>query len=143
MELDTEGGASFKQLQELIKNECNKCDKNYRSLEQKYNKLQESFEHSQQQNSKMRVQGGASNKTKLSQTTARKAQCGRSSSKRRMQPQGSRQPNQRKGKADDTTNVVSTEVGRNSMRRRCSRSQPKGKTSSTDWNKQRLQSGTK
>ena len=49
MELDAEGGASFEQLQELIKKECDKCDKKYRSLEQKYNKLQESLEHSHQQ----------------------------------------------------------------------------------------------
>ena len=49
MELDAEGGASIKQLQELIKKECNKRDKKYQSLEQKYNKLQESVEHSQQQ----------------------------------------------------------------------------------------------
>ena len=44
MELDAKGGASFEQLQDLIKRECNKRDKKYRSLEQKYNKLQESFE---------------------------------------------------------------------------------------------------
>ena len=49
MELDAEGGASFEQLQELIKKECDKRDKKYRFLEQKYNKLQESLEHSQQQ----------------------------------------------------------------------------------------------
>ena len=48
MELDAEGGTSFEQLQDLITKECDKQDKNYRSLEQKYNKLQESFEQSQQ-----------------------------------------------------------------------------------------------
>ena len=48
MELDAEGGASFEQLQELIKKECDKQDKKYRFLEQKYSKLQESFEHLQQ-----------------------------------------------------------------------------------------------
>ena len=145
MELDTEGGASFEQLQELIKKECDKRDKNYHSLEQKYNKLQESLVQSPQKNSKMRGQGGASNKKKLSPTTTRRTQSQRrpSTSKRRTQLQGSRQPNQQKGKADDTTNVVSTEHGRNSMWRRRSRSQPKKKTSSTDRNKPRLQSGTK
>ena len=70
MEHDAEGGASFEQLQDLIKKECDKQDKNYRSLEQKYNNLQESFEQAQQQNSKMRGQGGALNKKKPSQTTA-------------------------------------------------------------------------
>ena len=39
MKLDAEGGASFEQLQDLIKKECDKRDKKYRSLEQKYNKL--------------------------------------------------------------------------------------------------------
>ena len=48
MELDTEGDASFEQLQELIKKECDKRDKHYRSLENKYNKLQESLQQSQQ-----------------------------------------------------------------------------------------------
>ena len=62
MELDAEGGASFEQLQELIKKECDKCNKNYRSLEQKYNKLQESLKQPQQKNSNSRGQGGASNK---------------------------------------------------------------------------------
>ena len=55
MELDAEGGTSFEQLQDLIKKECDKRDKNYRLFEQKYNKLQESFEQSQQKNSKMRA----------------------------------------------------------------------------------------
>ena len=35
MELDAEGGASFKQLQDIIKKECDKRDKQYQSLEQK------------------------------------------------------------------------------------------------------------
>ena len=33
MELDTEGGTSFEQLQDLIKKECDKQDKKYHSLE--------------------------------------------------------------------------------------------------------------
>ena len=145
MELDAEGGASFEQLQNLIKKECDKRDKSYRLLEQKYNKLQESFEQSQQKNSKVRDQGGASNKKKLSQITAQRTQHQhrQSTSKRRTQTQSSRQPNQPKGKADNTTNVVSNEHGRNSMRCRRSRSQPKKKPSSTDQNKPRLQSATK
>ena len=144
-ELDAEGGASFEQLQELIKKECDKRAKNYRSLEQKYNNLHESLVQTPQKNSKTRGQGVASNKKKLSPTTSRRTQSQRrqSISKHRMQPQGSRQPNQQKGNADDTTNVVSTEHGRNSMRRRRSRSQQKKKTSSTDRNKPRLQSRTK
>ena len=54
MELDAAGGASFEQLQEMIKKECDKHDKKYRSLEQKNNKLQESVEHSQQKKMSMR-----------------------------------------------------------------------------------------
>ena len=49
MELGAEGGASFEQLQELIKKERDKGDKKYRFLEPKYNKLQESLEQLQQQ----------------------------------------------------------------------------------------------
>ena len=49
MTLDAGGGASFEQLQDLIKKECEKQDKKYRSLEHKYNKLQESFENLQSQ----------------------------------------------------------------------------------------------
>ena len=144
MELDAEGGASFEQLQELIKKECDKRDKNYCSLEHKYNKLEESLKKSQQKNSTPRGQGGVSNKKKSSPSTARKAQPrrGRSASKRRTQQQGSRQPHQQKGTADDTTNVVSNEHGRSSMQHRRSRSQLKKKTSSIDRNKQRPESGT-
>ena len=144
MELDAEGGGSFEQLQELIKKECDKRDKHYRSLKNRYNKLQESLQQSQQKNSSPRGQGGASNKKKSSPSTVRKAQPqhGQSNLKNRPKQQGSRQPQQQKGKADDTTNVVSNEHGRSSMRRRRSRSQPKKKTSSIDRNKQRLQSAT-
>ena len=49
MQLDAKGGASFEQLQDLIKKECNKQDQKYRSLEQKYNKLQDSLYNSQPQ----------------------------------------------------------------------------------------------
>ena len=73
MELDAEGGASFEQLQDLIKKECDKRDKKYRSLEQKYNKLQESLQHSQPpKNLLTRGQRGASNKKKSQQTNPRR-----------------------------------------------------------------------
>ena len=107
MELDTEGGASFEQLQDLIKKECDKRDKKYRSLEQKYNKLQESFEHSQsQKNLPTRGQRGASNKKKLPPTNRRMVpnQCGRSTSKRRTQMEHPRPLSGHQGKVDDTNN---------------------------------------
>ena len=63
MELDAEGGPSFEQLQDLIKKECDKRDKKYRSLEQKYKKLQDSFDSKQlQKKLQTRGQRGASNK---------------------------------------------------------------------------------
>ena len=53
IELDAEGGASFEQLQDL-------------SLEQKYNKLQDSLDNSQpQKNLHTRGKRGASTKKKL------------------------------------------------------------------------------
>ena len=83
MELDAEGGASFEQLLELIRKECDKHDKKYRSLEQKYNKLQESVDQSQQQqNMPMRGPRGASNKKKSQPSNQRRTanQRGRSTS---------------------------------------------------------------
>ena len=66
MELDSEGGACFEQVQDLIKKECDKRDKKYHSLEQKYNKLQDSFDTSQpQKNLQTRGQRVASNKKRL------------------------------------------------------------------------------
>ena len=72
VELDAEGGASFEQLQDLIKKECDKQDTKYRSLEQKYNKLQDSFDNSHsQENLQTRGQRGASNKKKSPPTSRR------------------------------------------------------------------------
>ena len=102
MELDAEGGASFEQLQELIKKECDKRDKKYRSQEQKYNKLYDSVEHSQKQkNMPVRGPRGASNKRKSQPSNQRKVtnQRGRSTSRRRTRP-----PTNQNGKAEDTNN---------------------------------------
>ena len=100
MKLDAEGGATFEQLQELIKKECDKHDKKYRSLEQKYNKLQESLEHSQQQkNMPLRGRRGASNKKKSQPSNHRRVttQRGRSTLRRRPRP-----PTGPNGNADGT-----------------------------------------
>ena len=121
MELDTEGGASFEQLQDLIKKECDKRDKKYRSLEQKYNKLQESFENSQlQANLQMRGQRGASNKKKSAPTNRRMIpnQCGWSTSKRRSQTERPRPLSGRQGKADDTNNDITNDNSEKSKRNR-------------------------
>ena len=69
-------------------------------MENKYNKLQESLQQSQQKNSSPWGQGGASNKKKSSPSTARKAQPqrGRSTLKHRPKQQGSRQPQHQKEK---------------------------------------------
>ena len=41
MELDGEGAANFEQLQDLIRKECDKRDRKYARLEDKYNKLEQ------------------------------------------------------------------------------------------------------
>ena len=105
MELDAKGGASFEQLQDLIKKECDKRDKKYHSLEQKYYKLQDSFENSQsQKNLQMRGQRGTSNKMKSPPASRRMVpnQCGWSTTTKRR-PQG------RQGKADDTNSDITND----------------------------------
>ena len=107
MELDAEGGTSFEQLQELIRKECDKRDKKYRSLEQKYNKLQESVDQSQQQkNMPMRGPRGTSNKKKSQPSNQRRTanQRGRTTSRRRPRP-----PTGRNGKAEGTNNDATSD----------------------------------
>ena len=41
MELDGEGAADFEQLQDLIRKECDKCDRKYAQMEDKCNKLEQ------------------------------------------------------------------------------------------------------
>ena len=133
MELDAEGGTSFEQLQELIKKECDKHDKKYRSLEQKYNKLQESFEHSQQQkNMPMRGPRGASNKKKSQPSNQRRVttQRGRSTSRRRP-----RLPTGPNGKAEGTNNDATRDNLEKQKRNRRSRSQQKKKPTSSGRNR--------
>ena len=147
MELDAEGGASFEQLQDLIKKECDKRDKKYRSLEQKYNKLQDSFDNSQsQKNLHTRGQRGASNKKKLPTVSRRSVPNQRgcpTTTKRQPHTVRPRSLAGRQGKADninkDTTNDNPIKLKGN----RRSRSQQKKKPSATDRTKSRLQSQTK
>ena len=73
MELDGEGGASFEQLQDLIKKECDKRDKKYRSLEQKYNKLQDSFNSKQ---SEKNTNEGPTRRLEQKEITNRKSSTG-------------------------------------------------------------------
>ena len=49
MELDGEGAANFEQLQDLIRKECNKHDRKYARLEDKYNKLEQQVTQKDQQ----------------------------------------------------------------------------------------------
>ena len=147
MELDAEGGASFEQLQDLIKKECDKRDKKYRSLEQKYNKLQDSFENSQpQKNLHTRGQRGASNKKKLPTVSRRPVpnQRGRpTTTKRQPHTVRPRSLAGRQGKADDTNNDTANDNPIKLKRNRRSRSQQKKKPSATDRTKSRQQSQTK
>ena len=141
MELDAEGGASFEQLQELIKKECDKRDKKYQFLEQKYNKLQESLEHSQtQKNMHMRGPRGASNKKKSQPSNRRKVtnQRRRSTSRRRPQP-----PAGQNGKAEGTSNDATSHNLEKQKRNRRSRSQQKKKPTNSDQNRSRQPSKTK
>ena len=141
MELDAEGGASFEQLQELIKKECDKWDKKYRLLENKYNKLQEQIEHTQpQKNMPTRGPKGASNKKKSYQQNKQKAptQRGRSTSRRRQ-----RSNTGRNGKVDGINNDTTNDNSERQKRNRRSRSQQKKKPTNIDRNKSRQQSQTK
>ena len=147
MELDAERGASIEQLQDLIKKECDKRDKIYRSLEQKYNKLQDSFDNSQpQKNLHTRGQRGASNKKKLPTVSRRSVpnQRGRPTTTKR-QPHTVRPQSLagRQGKADDIDNDTANDNPIKLKRNRRSRSQQKKKPSATDRTKSRLQSQTK
>ena len=47
MELDGEGAANFEQLQDLIRKECDKCDRKYARLEDKCNKLEQQLKNPQ------------------------------------------------------------------------------------------------
>ena len=49
MELDGEGAANYEQLKDLIHKECDKCDRCYAQLEDKYNKLEQHVTHNDQQ----------------------------------------------------------------------------------------------
>ena len=147
MELDAEGGASFEQLQDLIKKECDKRDKKYRSLEQKYNKLQDSFDSKQsQKNLQTRGQRGASNKKKLPTVSRRPVpnQRGRpTTTKREPHTARPRSLAGRQGKADDINKDTTNDNPIKSKGNRRSRSRQKKKPSTTDRSKSRLQSQTK
>ena len=140
MELDAEGGASFEQLQELIRKECDKRDKKYRSLEQKYNKLQESVDQAQQQkNMPMRGPRGASNKKKSQPSNQRRTanHRGRSTSRRRP-----RLPTGQNGKAEGTNNDATSDNLEKQKRSRRSLSQQKKRLTNSDRNKSRQPSKT-
>ena len=49
MELDVEGAANYIQLKDLIQRECDKWDRKYARLEDKYNKLEQQVTHKDQQ----------------------------------------------------------------------------------------------
>ena len=140
MEIDAEGGASFEQLQELIKKECDKRDKKYRSLEQKYNKLQESLEHSQQQKKhayEVPTRRLKQKKTQPSNQRQVTTQRGRSTSRRRSRP-----PIGPNGKAEGTNNDATNDNLEKQKRNRRSRSQQKKKPTSSDRNRSRHPSKT-
>ena len=147
MELDAEGCASFEQLQDLIRKECDKRDKKYRSLEHKYNKLQDSFDSKQsQKNLQTRGQRGASSKKKLPTVSRRPVpnQRGRPTTTK-WEPHTARPRSLagRQGKADDINKDTTNDNPIKSKGNRRSRSRQKKKPSTTDWSKSPLQSQTK
>ena len=50
MELDEEGVTNYEQLKDLIRKECDKRDRKYARLEDKYNKLEQQVTHKDHQN---------------------------------------------------------------------------------------------
>ena len=87
MELDREGVANFEQLQDLIRNECDKRDRKYARLEDKCNKLEQQLTQKNAQNnmtqrgrSTNHEEPGASKKDKSNQRNAMKQQRTRSKS---------------------------------------------------------------
>ena len=147
MEMDAEGGASFEQLQDIIKKECDKRDKKYRSLEQKYNKIQDSFENSQpQKNLQTRGPRGASNKKKLPTVSRRLVPNQRghpTTTKRQPHTARPRSIAGRQGKADDINKDTTNDNPIKSKGNSRSRSRQKKKPSTTDRTKSRLQSQAK
>ena len=139
MELDAEGGASFEQLQDLIKNECDKRDKKYRSLEQKYNKLQDSFDSKQsQKNLQTMGQRFASNKKKLPTVSRRPVPNQRdrpTTTKREPHTARPRSLAGRQGKADDINKDTTNDNPIKPKGNTRSRSRQKKKPSTTDRSK--------
>ena len=76
MELDGEGAANFEQLQDLIRKECDKCDRKYARLEEEYNKLEQQVTKKETKNMPQRGQPsnnegtGASKKNKSNKRQA-------------------------------------------------------------------------
>ena len=76
IELDGEGAANFEQLQDLIWKECDKRDRKYARLEDKYNKLEQQVTKKDPKNMPHRVHPsinegtGASNKNKFNKRLA-------------------------------------------------------------------------
>ena len=50
MEMDGEGATNYEQLKDLIQKECDKRDRKYARLEDKYNKLEQQVTHKDHQN---------------------------------------------------------------------------------------------
>ena len=85
MELDGEGAADFEQLQDLIRKECDKRDRQYAKLEEKCNKLEQQVKNPQKNMPKRgrspnHEEPGASKKNKSNQKNAPKPQRSRSKS---------------------------------------------------------------
>ena len=63
MELDGEGAANFEQLQDLIRKECDKRDRKYVQLEEKFHKLEQQVTKKDQKNMSQRCQPSNNDRT--------------------------------------------------------------------------------
>ena len=67
MELDGEGAGNFEQLQDLIRKECDKRDRKFAQIEDKYNKLEQQVtQKDQQKNMEQRVRPSNNERSRAS-----------------------------------------------------------------------------
>ena len=112
MELDGEGATNFEQLQDLIRKECNKCDRKYTRLEEKCNKLEQHVTKKDQKNMSQRGQPpnnkgtGASKKSKSNkrQATNQPSICPRSAPANKTGQQN-RRNSESPGRAAEKTEI--------------------------------------
>ena len=102
MELDGEGAANYEQLKDLIRKECDKQDRKYARLKDKYNKLEQQVTHKDQQKN-MAQRGRQSNTegtctSKKNKSVQKQSQARRNNSPKNKVSGNQDQPKQRNSK---------------------------------------------